>query len=404
MSSLFPSQQQPGAGIFIRERMFRVAEYLPITVVSPQPWFPGQMLIRRWAPGYRLAGDRHETESGIEIYRPRFFAFPGFGRTLDGLSMALASSIVLRRLRKLKRCDIIDAHFAYPDGYCASLLGRWLQIPVSITLRGTEPRYLAQPPFRRRVLSALHSVQRIFTVSDSLRQLVMRAGIPEEPLRVVGNGVDTSRFRPLPKSEARERLGLPESAKILITVGGLVERKGFHRVIAELPRLLSEFPDLIYLIVGGPCPEGDWSDRLRRMALDLRVDDHVRFLGPVDPDELAGPISAADVFVLSSSNEGWANVILAAMACGTPIVASDVGGNAEVVCDTDLGLIYPFREAGKLREALEAALRRDWDAKLLVANAERNTWDKRVATLVEEFTALDTRKNGQREPDGAVAK
>jgi glycosyltransferase involved in cell wall biosynthesis len=302
--------------------------------------------------------------------------------------MAIASFKLLRRLRKLGRCDVIDAHFAYPDGYCAAQLGRWLSVPVSITLRGTEPRYLAHLRFRRRVLSALHSVQRIFTVSDSLRQLAVAAGIPEERIRVIGNGVDTDRFRPFPKDEARAILGLPRDAKILITVGGLVERKGFHRVLAELPLLIEEFPKLIYLSVGGPSPEGDWSDKLRQLAAEIGVDTHVRFLGRIGPDKLCEPLSASDAFVLPSSNEGWANVILEAMACGIPVIASDVGGNAEVVSRADLGLVYPFEKPQKLIESIQTALRRDWDRETLVRYAESNTWESRVATLVEEFSTM----------------
>lgn len=388
LSSLFPSRTQPGAGIFIRERMFRVAHELELCVISPQPWFPGQGLIRRFIPGYRPSADTLETQTGIEVFRPRFLALPGIGRRFDSLSMALASLPLLRRLQKAGRCDVLDAHFAYPDGVCAAQLGRWLNIPVSVTLRGTEPRHLAQPGLRGRILSALKSAARVFAVSDSLRQLVVAAGVPAERVLVVGNGVDSERFQLLAKDEARAQLGLPPNAHVLITVGGLVERKGFHRVIEHLPELRREFPNLVYLVVGGPSPEGDWSEKLRTLAGELGVEDIVHFLGPLKADELCVPLSASDVFVLASSNEGWANVILEAMACGCPVVASAVGGNAEVVCDTDLGAIFPFPDSSALLEAMRAALKRQWDRDYLRAYARQNSWDSRVETLVREFRAL----------------
>ncbi len=142
-SSLFPSEQEPLAGVFIRERMFRVAKVLPVTVVSPQPWFPLQWLLRYLWPGYRPAKATHDSMSGIEVLRPRFLALPGILRRFDGFFMALASKAAIRRLARQGRADLIDAHFGYPDGYAASLLGRWLQLPVTVTLRGTEPRLAA---------------------------------------------------------------------------------------------------------------------------------------------------------------------------------------------------------------------------------------------------------------------
>jgi len=168
----------------------------------------------------------------------------------------------------------------------------------------------------------------------------------------------------------------------------LVERKGFHRVIECLPALRRRYPELCYLIVGGPSPEGDWSGRLREQVAALGLEDCVRFLGPVAPGELKFPLSAADVFVLATRNEGWANVLLEAMACGLPVVATDVGGNAEVVCAPELGRLVPFGDSGALATAITEALGRDWDRDAIVAHARRNAWEGRVEVLVEEFRRL----------------
>jgi hypothetical protein len=149
------------AGVFIRERMFRVGKELPITVVSPQAWFPGQTLIRLARPGYRITGDIFEVQQGVEIYRPRALCLPGICRQWDGYAMALAALPVVRRLKQEGRCDIIDAHFAYPDGYAASLLGKWLGLPYTITMRGTEPKHLRAPALRDRILAALRGAARL---------------------------------------------------------------------------------------------------------------------------------------------------------------------------------------------------------------------------------------------------
>jgi glycosyltransferase involved in cell wall biosynthesis len=388
LSSLFPSGPRPTAGVFIRERMFRVGRELPITVVSPQPWFPGQGLIRLVKPGYRLAGAAFEEQQGVEVYRPRALCVPGFARHRDGLAMALAALPIVKRLRLEGRCDLIDAHFAYPDGYAASLLGKWLELPYTITMRGTEPKHLREPQLRRRIVEALKGAAKVFTVSNSLREVGIAAGVPATQFMVVGNGVDTSVFRPMQRDEARARLGIPQDAKVLITVGALVERKGFHRVIALLPQLRERFPNLLYLCVGGASPEGDWTGRLKKQVAELGLEDCVRFLGPIAPADLRLPLSASDVFTLPSSNEGWANVILEAMACGLPVVASDVGGNVEVVANGSLGSVYAFGDERALHSQLESALARDWSRDALLEYAAANAWEARVRQLLTAFESL----------------
>lgn len=387
-SSLFPSANQPLAGVFIKERMKRVARFLPVTVVSPQPWFPLQGLLRlRW-PGYRPKRPSREIVDGLEVLRPRFLAFPGVLRRLDGLMMALGAWRTVRRLRQRGRADVIDAHFAYPDGYAAACLGRWLGIPVTITLRGSEPRQAQNAALRNRMARGLRSAERVFSVSDSLRQVALALGTAAERTRVIGNGVDLRHFQPIERGEARRRLGLPHSAQVLISVGGLVERKGFHRVIELLPYLRQRFADLHYLIVGAGGPEGDWTARLKAQVEQLRLESCVHFLGAVLPADLHVPLSAADVFVLATRNEGWANVFLEAMACGLPVVTTRVGGNAEVVCRPELGALVPFGDPRALREAIAEALERDWDRVAIRRYAEANSWDHRVDILVAEFRAL----------------
>lgn len=388
LSSLFPSSVQPGAGLFVRERMFRVGAHVPLAVVSPQPWFPLQGWLRRLKPGFRPDAPRHETQQGHDVWFPRFFSLPGLLKRFDGWFMALGARPRLAQLKREGRLDLIDAHFGYPDGFAATLLGRWLGVPVTITLRGTETRHARDATLAPRLRSALQQATRVFTVSDSLRQVALGLGIPAAKLRVVGNGVDLARFSPQPQAQAREELDLPASVPVLVSVGGLVERKGFHRVIEELPALRESFPGLVYLVVGGASPEGDMGAELRQQVARLGLQDHVRFLGPLPPDRLRLPLSAADVFVLSTRNEGWANVFLEAMACGLPVVTTAVGGNAEVVCQPELGQVVPFGDAAALRLAIEQALRQHWDRAAIQQYAAANTWDSRVEELLRQFRSL----------------
>lgn len=394
LSSLFPSSVQPGAGLFVRERMFRVGRRMPLAVVAPTPWFPLQGLVRRWRPGFRPGAPVFEQQQGVDVWFPRFLSLPGFLKSCDGWLMALGAYPRLRRLKREGRLDLIDSHFGYPDGYAAGLLGRWLDVPVTVTLRGTEERHARDPVLRPRLRLALARADRVFTVSESLRAVALSLGLDAQKTRVVGNGVDIERFQAIPRAQARDALGLPADAPVLVTVGGLVERKGFHRVMECLPELRRHFPGLQYLVVGGPSPEGDWTERLHALRDSLGLTDCVRFLGPVASKDLHRVLSAADVFALSTRNEGWANVLLEAMACGLPVVATDVGGNREVVNAPELGAIVPFDDQQELCAALAQALRTPWDRARIRQYAEANTWDRRIDDLEAEFRALTKTAGG----------
>jgi teichuronic acid biosynthesis glycosyltransferase TuaC len=388
LSSLFPSAIQAGAGLFVRERAFRLGARMPLAVVAPTPWFPFQRLLRRWKPGFRPGAPRYEKQSGIDVWFPCFLSVPGALKWLDGWAMACATYPRLRQLKRQGRLDVIDAHFGYPDGFAASLLSRWLGVPYCVTLRGSETRHAADTRLSPLLKRALTRADRVFSVSESLRQLALGLGVNPARTTVVGNGVDLSRFYPLGQDEPRRELGLAPDAPVLVTVGGLCERKGFHRVFACLPALRKEWPGLQYLVIGGPSPEGDWTQPLMALSIELNLQGCVRFVGPVAPDELRRYLSAADVFVLATRNEGWANVFLEAMACGLPVVTTAVGGNAEVVCAPELGEVVPFGSHAELLAATDRALRKSWQRDAIRAYAESNTWDRRIDVLEADFREM----------------
>ena len=241
---------------------------------------------------------------------------------------------------------------------------------------------------KKRIIKALKNAEKVFSVADSLKRHVVSLGSEADKIQVVGNGVDTAKFFPVDKMKARYEIGIPVEAKVLISVGGLVDRKGYHRVIEVLPELIKDFPELIYLIVGGSCSEGNNKKFLEQKVKELNVAKHVKFLGALPSEQLKTPLSAADVFVLATANEGWANVFLEAMACGLPVVTTDVGGNREVVSEDSLGIVIPFGEPDKLLNAIRTALTKQWDENKILNYALENAWDTRVEKLIKVFSEL----------------
>ncbi|HLT27254.1 MAG TPA: glycosyltransferase [Zeimonas sp.] len=390
-SSLFPSDAAPTAGTFIRERMFRVARRVPLVVVAPQAWSPFDALIRLFRPGFRPMASRRETMDGIEVHRPYWLSLPGIGKRFDGWLMALCTEACVRGIHRHFRATAIDAHFLYPDGWAAARIAQRLGLPVTITIRGSKDEWLIGTSREARLREAMARATKLFAVSQALaRNVAYALGTAPSKVEVIGNGVDAERFAPVDRAAARRRLGLPLDAPVLIGVGNLIPSKGFQRVVPLLPRLRERHPGLVYLIVGAGASQGDLRASLEAQARECGVADAVRFCGRQPQDELRWFYGAADVFVLATEFEGWANVFLEAMACGLPVVTTRVGGNAEVVREPDTGELVDWWDPTAFADAIDRALVRRWDREAIIAYARTHGWDRRVEQLVAEFTRLGT--------------
>jgi len=385
----YPSAVAPVMGTFVRERAMRLGQRFPIVVVAPQPWSPLDGLARLVRPGFRPRFPDHETIDGVDVYRPRYLSLPGVLKTLDGRMMARGAQRTVARLRQSFAFNAIDGHFLYPDGYAAILLGRRFGTPVTITLRGSKDRNLIGTRCEPMLREAIASAARLFAVSESLRHDVgVPLGVAPERIAVVANGVDLARFRPVDRAGARERLGIPADARVMIGVGSLVAGKGFQRVIPLVRALRARYPTFVYLIVGGGSTKGDMEAELRALARAEHVEDAVRFCGRQLPEDLAGFYGAADVFAMATEYEGWSNVLLEAMACGLPVVTTRVGGNPQVVSSPTVGELVDYWDADAFVAAVGRALERDWDRDAIVAYARSNEWGARIDVLEREFRAL----------------
>ncbi|MBI4878944.1 MAG: glycosyltransferase [Planctomycetes bacterium] len=211
-------------------------------------------------------------------------------------------------------------------------------------------------------------------------------------MTVLRNGVDAERFRPLPMAECRRSLGLPQGGRVLVSVGFLVPRKGHSlllRALALIPA--AERP---FTVIAGDGPE---EGALRSLAADLGLAEQVRLLGAVEHDALAAVYSSADLSVLASSREGWPNVLLESMACGTPVVATAVHGSPEVVADESVGLLVEEQSAEALAGALQAALARGFDRERVRRYALGMSWRETSAGLERVFQEVLRRgPNGRR--------
>jgi len=344
-STLYPNAADPSHGVFVETRLRHLVASGEVSarVVAPVAYFPStHARFGRWAR--QAAAPAAERRFDLDIEHPRYLAIPRFGmRLAPYLLHAGAAPAIARMMRAGDRFDAIDAHYLYPDGVAAVWLGRRFGLPVVLTARGSDvtqwPNYVAP---RRLILNACAGAAAIITVSEGLRDGLVGIGVPRGRVTVLRNGVDVAEFSPRDRDAARAALGLTGPA--LLSVGSLIARKGHDVTI----RALAALPGWTLLIAG----EGPERGALLALAAELGVADRVRLLGPWPHGELASLYSAADISCLSSSREGMANVLLESMACGTPVVASPIPGNDEVVRPPG-GIIA----AARTPDAIAAAVR-----------------------------------------------
>ncbi|MDM4764881.1 glycosyltransferase family 4 protein [Pelomonas sp. SE-A7] len=386
-STLYPSSVRPGHGIFVETRLRELLKGggIEAKVVAPVPWFP--FTHPRFGEYAKMAATpRREQRNGLDVLHPRYLLPPKVGMYMAPDSLARAA---IRAIDQLLDegfdFDVIDAHYYYPDGVAAAQLAKRYGKPLTITARGTDLNLIpAYPRAKRRIHEAALQADASIGVCNALMDVLRGWGLPEQKLNVFRNGVDLERFRPVDSQEAREALGLKGPGPWIISVGYLIERKGHHLTIEALAQLAPRLPEARLVFVG----QGEEEGALRALAQQLGVADRVIFAGPQPNTELYRWYSAADLFVLASSREGWANVLLESMACGTPVVASSIWGTPEVVTDPRVGQLVEQRTGPAFAEGIAAQLAKATDRGLVRRYAEGFSWQATSDAQRELFTRL----------------
>ncbi len=380
-STLYPSSARPIHGIFVETRLRELLKTgeVETKVVAPVPWFPFSG--ERWGEYGRFAATpRFEQRNGVDVHHPRYFLPPKIGMNIAPHTLARSA---LPTIRKLMRdgfdFDLIDAHYYYPDGVAAGFLAKWLGKPFVVTARGTDLSQIPQFAYPRRLIldtaaRAAASIGVCAALMDSLAEL----GADRQRLHVMRNGVDLERFQPVDRVEARRYLALPIDRRILLSVGLLIERKGHHIAIEALKQL----PEDVLLVIAGSGPE---RERLEGLAKDSGVAARVQFAGQVPNDQLKWWYSAADALLLCSSREGWANVLLESMACGTPAIATSIWGTPEVIQRREAGRLMATRTPQALVDASRDLFADYPDRTSVRKYAEGFGWDATTAAQLKLF-------------------
>lgn len=377
-STLFPNDVRPSHGIFVETRLKQLlaSGMIQTRVLAPVPWFP----FRHQAfgeYGKHASVSLREERGGVQVEHPRYLMLPKIGMNRAPYALARAGREAAKRILEGGfEFDLIDAHYFYPDGVSAAMIGRALNKPVVITARGSDINLIARYPGpRAMILEAARTCAAVITVSSALKDALVRLGAASDKITVLRNGVDLNAFYQEDRAAARASVGV--SGFAIASVGSLIPTKGHHLVI----RALRDIPDAELRVAGIGTAEGE----LKRLAREIGVSDRVRFLGVVPQARLRTLYSAADCLVLASQREGWPNVLLEAMACGAPVVASDVGGVPEIVTSRMVGVLLDRLSAEGIVRAVSDLRRRTPDRAEVRAHAEKFSWDETTSGQLAIF-------------------
>lgn len=362
LTNLYPLPWEPQRGMFNKQQFERLRNSFDVVMVIPLPFLV-------WLQNrHQMAIMRRDN-----IYCFPYVYTPGFGRSFYHLWMWLALRLtVLSRLRALD-IDVVLGSWLFPDGVVAAKLAGLLKRPYLLKAHGTDINvYLDHGARGATILRACHAAGHVIVVSQALRQALLARGVAEHKVTTLYNGVDHRLFHPAEQSLS------PDHKHHLLYVGNLKRDKGIVELLEAFILLKAQGGDYTLTIAG----DGALRQELMATVSAHRLDDVVRFLGSVPHHQLPALMHAADLLCLPSHREGVPNVVLEAIACGLPVVATAVGGIPEVVNEGVNGLLVPVGDIPALQSAIQTAVGMSWSKQQIVASAAKYSWQHNIEVMV----------------------
>ena len=381
LTTLYPNNIQHRHGIFIENRVKELVKRYPdakVKVIAAVPYFPSWLPIKEYKKYSSVVA--YEIRDNIEVFHPKYLVIPKIGMNFTPYSLY---KTCLKAISSLVdsgyKIDIIDSHYFYPDGVVASWLGKKLNIPVVVTARGSDINVIPENKIAgKRIKKALMNIQASAAVSQALANEMVKLAPLAKPPIVLKNGVNLDTFHP---NATRPKLPftMQKDERLIISVGNLIELKGHHLIIEALLTL----PKVKLVIIG----QGEMEAELAQLANKLGLQKRVFFTGNILQSELPGYYACADLLVLASSREGMPNVLLESLACGTPVVAANVGGCPEVIVNSIAGELLKERSVVSISQSISSVLSKNIAADDVRELAKSFSWEKVSA---EQYLLLDT--------------
>jgi glycosyltransferase involved in cell wall biosynthesis len=372
ITNLFPNSQAPRVASFNRQQFAALGEQCEVEVLATLPWYPGQRLLGRFAShSVALNVPTSEEIDGLQVHHPKTLHIPLVGKAIAAPLFAASLLPLVPRYRS--KVDVVLGSWAHPDGCAAVVMAGLLGVPAVVKVHGTDINHVATLPGPRRMMRRLlPRAGGIVAVSSALARGVEALGVDPGRVHLVMNGVDTSKFHPSDRGEARAALGLPQDGTIALYIGNLLETKGVHDLSAAFASIRTQAPDLHLYVVG----EGK-----ARPALEGEVTAQMTLVGSQPFEKIPLWLAACDFLVLPSWNEGTPNVVLEALACGRRVVATNVGGIPDLLVNDALGTMVAVQDRKALAQALLDASLVDYDPAEVAEQGARGDWKQSASDL-----------------------
>jgi len=378
-STLYPSSLNPTQGIFVKELTRHIRDKIEtVRVVAPVNGWRNLKGILQGKYQKRVLEDK------ILIDYPLFWTIPKVLKQFDGVLLYHWTKKTTNK--GMEKVSLVHAHYVYPESFAAQLLAEKSNLPLVVTIHGSDINVIAEDPSRKHlIIDTLQRADAVVTVSKALMGKVVSLIGREDNVYQIPNGIDSNKFFPGNKNEAKKALGLSHCDKIVLFAGRLEPVKGLPQLLKAVLKLP---PDIHLVLIGG----GSQRKKLEKMSIQLGVYERIIFCGPIEHHHLYRYFQAADLVVLASVSEGWPTIILEAMACGKPVVSPAVGGVPEVINGDRLGILTESNDSEALARGILKALSINWDSSYIQNYAQKFSWKSIAEDYLDLYTKVLNKK------------
>jgi teichuronic acid biosynthesis glycosyltransferase TuaC len=361
VTPIFPIPAQPYRGHSEYEIVLALSKRADVNVICPFPRYP------KWfQPNYdHRHPDLSYSPPGVTTRYFEYPALPGVTRCINGMVCARYLEPYFRE----RMPDVACNFWLYPEGYATVAVARKLGIPAVVGSIGSDLNRFVDPASRWLTRLAMKRATFVVTKSEHLRQRAIQMGISPSKVRTIRNGCNPEVFHLRDRSAARAQLAIDDKAEIILFVGRLDTAKGIEELLEAFASLASRRPNLRLAFVG----DGPGGEHLHSKSKHLALEDRITLNGACSSQKVAQWLAAANVLALPSYNEGYPNVVIEALSCGRPVIATNVGGILELV-NEESGILIAPKDSRALATAIEKAMDRRW-GEHSISEQFRRGWD-----------------------------
>ena len=380
ITSLFPSGSNTTKGIYLYRTVKTLSKYYDISVLCIFPAVPPILKMiekpfeaiktyKYWRKNYPKKPSAPKDLNPSSIHYIRYWRMPRLlFNHLEGYFAYFKAKKIIDGL--ITKDTILHSNWIFPSGQLAKIISKKYNIPYTVALLGSDVHRLKHnSTYWYFAKDVIDNAKIVCSVSQQLIEKCIEEKIQVDMDKVfyIDNIYDENIFSIKDKNITRKELNLTGEDKIILYAGDLVDIKNVDTLIKAFSEILKIDHDYKLFISGAGFKE----KYLKKLVVQLRLDDNISFLGNICQEDLINFMNAANVLCLPSKNEGMPNVIIESLLCGTPVVASNVGGIPTIVKHGENGYLFEPLETSELTNLLIESLTRNWDRQRIRKSVER---------------------------------